>query len=341
MKKSLLILALAIFAITAINMANAQTYDPYAVQVINNLIANNGLNATPNAPETWEFATWNNETPKKIIELMLTNKSMWGNLSFSGLATLKKLYCNWTHDNNGCIVGIDVSNCTQLEILNCASLGILGKLSLTNCYQLQTLNCFGNALRELNLTGFSQLKTLICTYNCLISLDLTELNNLVDFDGNGQRAFLTLFENQAGEFSHFILLNNPTFSNDVISYSNGVLKSTNKNELFSDFTTHTNKLGYYISGNIMFSYSFLGITSIDDEEINVYPNPTTGELRITNYELRIMSIELFDVYGKNAGKYNHSFNTEIIINISHLQPSTYFVKITTEQGEIVRKIVKQ
>ena len=36
-----------------------------------------------------------------------------------------------------------------------------------------------------------------------------------------------------------------------------------------------------------------------EPNILLYPNPTTGELRITNYELRIDNIEIFDIYGSN------------------------------------------
>ena len=36
----------------------------------------------------------------------------------------------------------------------------------------------------------------------------------------------------------------------------------------------------------------------DERSVTVYPNPTTGELRITNYELGIKNIEFFDIYGR-------------------------------------------
>ena len=35
------------------------------------------------------------------------------------------------------------------------------------------------------------------------------------------------------------------------------------------------------------------------ENITLVPNPTTGEVRIMNYELRIMNVEVFDIYGSN------------------------------------------
>ena len=78
------------------------------------------------------------------------------------------------------------------------------------------------------------------------------------------------------------------------------------------------------------------------ENIKIYPNPTTGELRIENGELRIEKIEISDVYGRKLSS-NHLIPTSShhLINISHLQAGIYFVKIFTEQGEVVKKIIKQ
>jgi hypothetical protein len=85
------------------------------------------------------------------------------------------------------------------------------------------------------------------------------------------------------------------------------------------------------------------------ENIQLVPNPTTGELRVTSYELQVTSIEVFDVYGKKLSSNHHitsSSNHHItsssnhLINISHLQAGVYFVKITTEAGEIIKKVVK-
>ena len=86
----------------------------------------------------------------------------------------------------------------------------------------------------------------------------------------------------------------------------------------------------------------IGINMISVNDINIYPNPTTGELTITNYELGITSIEVFDIYGKNLLS-NHliTSSSNHHINISHLPTGMYFVKIHTETGVVVRKVVKE
>ena len=78
----------------------------------------------------------------------------------------------------------------------------------------------------------------------------------------------------------------------------------------------------------------LGVTDREKEQnILLYPNPTTGELQVTSYELQVTGIEIFDVYGKKLSS-NH------LINISHLPAGAYFVKIKTETGEVTQKIIK-
>jgi hypothetical protein len=83
----------------------------------------------------------------------------------------------------------------------------------------------------------------------------------------------------------------------------------------------------------------LGIAENEALHISVYPNPTTGELHVTCHGSHVTDIEVFDMYGK---KQNHvSCVTRHEIDISHLQSGIYFVKIFTEKGEIIKKIVKQ
>jgi len=102
------------------------------------------------------------------------------------------------------------------------------------------------------------------------------------------------------------------------------------------------------------------------DNIVITPNPTKGELRITNYELGIRNIEIFDVMGRvqnfevqssgvqsskfkvqssepetlNLKPETLNFEPETIIDISNLSNGIYFIKITTDKEIITKKIVK-
>jgi len=83
----------------------------------------------------------------------------------------------------------------------------------------------------------------------------------------------------------------------------------------------------------------VGIETNEVITINVYPNPTTGKLRIESGELRIENIVIYDVFGKIQRI--ESWKTESAIDISHLPVGVYFVKIFTEVGEVARKVLKE
>lgn len=75
--------------------------------------------------------------------------------------------------------------------------------------------------------------------------------------------------------------------------------------------------------------------------IIVFPNPTTRELWVESGKLRIDKVEIFDVIGKNQATFSPHSPPLISINIAHLQTGIYFVKIYTEAGEVIKKVVKQ
>jgi len=89
-------------------------------------------------------------------------------------------------------------------------------------------------------------------------------------------------------------------------------------------------------------FNVIGIKENDlDNKINIYPNPTTGELRIENGELRIKDVEVFDVYGRKISSHHLiTSSSNHLINISHLPAGIYFVKITTDKGIITKKLIK-
>jgi len=76
------------------------------------------------------------------------------------------------------------------------------------------------------------------------------------------------------------------------------------------------------------------------ENITLIPNPTTGQLTINSGQLTIESVEIFDIYGKKQLSIVNSQLSIHEINISHLPVGIYFVKIKTDGGEVMKKIVK-
>ncbi|MDR2972633.1 MAG: putative Ig domain-containing protein [Bacteroidales bacterium] len=100
----------------------------------------------------------------------------------------------------------------------------------------------------------------------------------------------------------------------------------------------------------------VGIHNAKMADLKVCPNPTTGELVVSS-EYRVVSIEIFDIYGRKlsqipnftsippagGGDLSHYslLTTHYSMDISYLPAGIYFLRITTEQGEVIRKVVKE
>jgi len=76
-----------------------------------------------------------------------------------------------------------------------------------------------------------------------------------------------------------------------------------------------------------------------DNAFSIYPNPTIGKFRVKSDELPIEHVDLYDIHGRKVSFHFERDRNEV--NISHLPAGAYFVKIRTETGEVVRKVVKE
>ena len=81
----------------------------------------------------------------------------------------------------------------------------------------------------------------------------------------------------------------------------------------------------------------LGVEDITLSQIKIYPNPTAGQLTIDNGQLTIENIEIFNLMGQRAMSFKSLPSLETTIDVSHLPPGIYFIKI----GEKTAKFVKE
>lgn len=107
------------------------------------------------------------------------------------------------------------------------------------------------------------------------------------------------------------------------------------------------------TANIFFDYNFpietnkaetvfesLGNDNFEkDKSISVYPNPTKGNVNI-NCDTAVKYIELFDVEGRLLQTSIENSNTTKF-DISNKQNGLYFIRITTEKGSKVEKLIKE
>ena len=89
--------------------------------------------------------------------------------------------------------------------------------------------------------------------------------------------------------------------------------------------------------NINISNQPAGIEENEDNSIAIFPNPAKEVLNITSEKV-INQIDVYDVNGKLVKSYTNVNNT---INVKDLATGVYMLNITTEDGQVSKKIVKE
>ncbi len=98
-----------------------------------------------------------------------------------------------------------------------------------------------------------------------------------------------------------------------------------------------------LAANWKASSSISGIDNIvADYGIKVFPVPAQSTINVYSQNHHIISYEISDIFGRMVTLENNFNSTSNIINIEHLTPNIYFVKLYFENGSsIVKKIIKR
>ncbi|UUV22469.1 T9SS type A sorting domain-containing protein [Paenimyroides aestuarii] len=78
------------------------------------------------------------------------------------------------------------------------------------------------------------------------------------------------------------------------------------------------------------------------EKFNIYPNPATDIVHITNMDhIAIDKISVYDVSGKIIKEEIYTTESDIQLNVESLQSGTYLLKLKTKHGTAIKKMIKQ
>ena len=97
-------------------------------------------------------------------------------------------------------------------------------------------------------------------------------------------------------------------------------------------------LGNGIFGIAIFKDYTLSSPDFYLNEIKIYPNPSSLHVFIKSHKDLITKIELYNLLGERIQSMNNNVES---INISNLVSGIYLLKIYTEQGATVKKIIKK
>jgi len=97
-------------------------------------------------------------------------------------------------------------------------------------------------------------------------------------------------------------------------------------------------IGVDYEQNFTITVSSVGINQLtmDNGQLTIYPNPTTGQLTINNEQLTIKNVEIFDVIGQKVNHQSSIVNCQLSIDISHLANGMYFLKVDNKMFKIIK-----
>ena len=87
--------------------------------------------------------------------------------------------------------------------------------------------------------------------------------------------------------------------------------------------------------------AYVGINTISENGIEIYPNPATNKLTISNVQLTIKKIEVLDITGKVVKQLTIKQSNILTIEIKDLKQGVYFIKLTTINSANVLRFVKE
>ena len=91
------------------------------------------------------------------------------------------------------------------------------------------------------------------------------------------------------------------------------------------------------STKVTFETSRVGINDVDGNAISLFPNPASTTVTLTGIE-GAATVTVVDMNGRETGKWNVE-NGKLTIDVSDLAQGAYFVRITGEQVNAIRKLI--
>lgn len=220
---------------------------------------------------------------------------------------------------------LDLSNNENLSVLRCNE-NNLSSLDLSNNKLLRALDCNSNQIANINFDSLLKLSFLDLGNNNFTELDLVHLVDLIELEVNDNSlSTLDIANGNNMALLVFTSLNNPNL--ECINVDD---------EAFAMITEWTiDETSSYSNDCTMFTSVF---NQEDLQDIILSPNPVRDKLNISNTNLPIESLMVYN----NTGQMLKSViaNTRLL-NLLDLAKGHYTIVIIFENGQkLIRKFVK-
>jgi len=266
------------------------------------------------------------------------------------------------------LTNVDVTNNSLLEWLDIRN-SLITNMDISQNINLLHLDIGSNTLDTIDISSNILINYFVCSYNQLSFVDVSNNNNLetvycnnnqlISFNTNNSPSLKSIYlsNNQINtlNFSSNSLLERVViFSNNLTSLNlkNGnnanilYLSAGNNDNLYcidvdDEEAANNGEFPYSdwnVEDQVVFSEDCsLGLNDIITSQITLYPNPIQDMLYI-NSDVAIYSIQVFNVLGRLVLEENTPIGQ---IDVSSFKSGVFFIKITTGQGSITKKMVKE
>jgi hypothetical protein len=78
---------------------------------------------------------------------------------------------------------------------------------------------------------------------------------------------------------------------------------------------------------------------VAENDFVIYPNPVNDRLYIET-ETEVKEVVVYDIFGRQQ-ELSAISGQQSVINVANLNSGIYFVKVVTENGEVVKRFVKK
>ncbi len=239
---------------------------------------------------------------------------------------------------------LDLSKNTQLIKLYCAD-NSLTSLNVTGLTSLKTLDCYMNLIPKLDLTSNINLQKLSASDNKLTQLDVSKNVNLTDIDVN-RNQLVTLDLSKSPNLKYVQVQSNKLTALSVANGNNAAITTMKAGsnsgltcvQIDKGFTPPSGfGSGWYVDSTSSYYYSTcakLSTTNFNKQPITLL-NPVKENLIIKG-DAKVEKVEIYSATGQLV-KVLVNNNT----NVSSLAKGIYLVKITTNNGVVTEKIIKE
>ncbi len=238
----------------------------------------------------------------------LTSLSCSGN-PFTSLDLSKNINLGELDCNESQLTSLDLSKNMVLGLLYCSNNQLLTSLDLSKNTGLWEVDCSGNQITSLDLSKCTILMSLFCSDNQLTSLNVKNGNNF--------------------NINNFFATNNPSLL---------CIEVDNETEANAGNWPYS---GWQKDNTATYSEDCENYLGIDDEllaeNLNIYPNPVSDILTVDS-KLPLSKIEIYSILGQRVKEINSDFNS---ISTNYLSRGIYMIKIYSEKGTTVKKLIKK